>query len=61
MTKIRDLGLQLSTREAVTASIGLACGVPGMNDFSDEAALLRQADSALYKAKSGGRDRIEVI
>ena len=61
MTKIRDLGMQLAAGEAVTASIGLACGIPGMDDFSDEAALLRLADSALYKAKSGGRNRIEVI
>lgn len=61
MTKIRDLGLQLSTGEAVTASIGLACGIPGMHDFSDEAAAIRLADSALYKAKSDGRNRIEII
>ena len=61
VAKIRDLGMQLATGEAVTVSIGLACGIPGMNDFSDEAALLRLADSALYKAKSGGRNRIEVI
>jgi PleD family two-component response regulator len=53
--------MKLSTGDAVTASIGLACGIPGMHDFSDEAALLRLADSALYKAKSGGRNRIEVI
>lgn len=61
MNKIRELGLTISTCEAVTASIGLACGIPGMNDFTDEVALLRLADSALYKAKSGGRGRIEVI
>lgn len=61
INKIRDLGLQISAGEAVTASIGLACGVPGMDRCTDEEAFMRQADSALYKAKAGGRNRIEVI
>lgn len=61
MNKIRDLGLKIPVSEAVTASIGLACGVPGTERCTDEEAFLRQADSALYKAKSGGRNRIEVI
>jgi diguanylate cyclase (GGDEF)-like protein len=61
MTKIRDLGMKISTGKAVTASIGLACGIPGLNNCTDEAAFIRLADSALYKAKSDGRNRIEVI
>jgi diguanylate cyclase (GGDEF)-like protein len=61
MHKIRDLGLKIPAGEAVTVSIGLACGVPGTERCTDEEAFLRLADSALYKAKSGGRNRIEVI
>lgn len=39
-----------------TLSIGIGEMMPGCLDFS---ALLRKADEALYRAKSGGRNRIE--
>ncbi len=42
---------------AVTTSVGLAQAAP---DTRDEAALVAAADGALYLAKGGGRNRVEV-
>jgi diguanylate cyclase (GGDEF)-like protein len=41
-----------------TISIGVAGFVPGMQ--ADAMTLLRRADAALYRAKRGGRNRVEV-
>ncbi len=41
-----------------TISIGVAGFVPGMQ--ADAITLLRRADAALYRAKRGGRNRVEV-
>lgn len=50
--------LQTAAGEArCTISIGIAALAPGHADFG---SLLAAADAALYQAKSGGRDRIEV-
>jgi two-component system, cell cycle response regulator len=40
----------------VTASLGLAYGLPGA--ARNELALIRMADQALYRAKASGRDRV---
>jgi two-component system cell cycle response regulator len=40
----------------VTVSIGVAVFVPGRDD---EATLVARADAALYRAKAGGRNRVE--
>jgi diguanylate cyclase (GGDEF)-like protein/PAS domain S-box-containing protein len=45
------------TTLTVTASIGIAIGT-GQSDSAD---LLRDADAAMYEAKHGGRNRIEVF
>ena len=53
-------GLDLSDvpgQAPVTISLGLAELRPADADLVD---LLARADGALYRAKSGGRDRIEV-
>ena len=42
----------------VTVSFGVASGVPGRGQQPQD--LVRRADLALYRAKQGGRDRIEV-
>jgi diguanylate cyclase (GGDEF)-like protein/PAS domain S-box-containing protein len=42
----------------VTASVGVACCVPGEGASSE--ALLAAADSALYRAKRAGRNRVAV-
>jgi len=41
---------------AVTASVGISAAVPG----STAATLLSAADSAMYRAKSGGRDQLSL-
>ena len=40
----------------VTTSVGVAAAVSGM---TDQSALVAAADGALYRAKSGGRNRVE--
>jgi diguanylate cyclase (GGDEF)-like protein len=40
----------------VSCSFGVACA----RDGEAVDALLRRADAAMYRAKSGGRDRVEV-
>lgn len=47
-----------SATSRVTASIGVAAWVPGPNDTPDD--LVRAADKALYVAKRGGRNRVEI-
>ncbi|CAA0092839.1 Response regulator PleD [Zhongshania aliphaticivorans] len=44
------------TADRVTISIGAACVVPNDSDFK---TLLLRADEQLYKAKEGGRNRVE--
>ncbi len=41
----------------LTFSAGIACSQPGARDAAER--LLASADAALYRAKDGGRDRIE--
>jgi diguanylate cyclase (GGDEF)-like protein len=55
-TKIRDAGIRHAAAEqgVVTASFGVSAGA-GMTP----PALVAAADTALYRAKSGGRDRVE--
>ena len=47
-----------SIQKGVTVSIGYAVFQPGHPDLSRE-ALYKRADSALYRAKRGGRNRVE--
>jgi diguanylate cyclase (GGDEF)-like protein len=44
----------------VTVSIGVSVEVPDRRMQDAAADILRNADAALYRAKSGGRDRVEV-
>lgn len=40
-------------------SVGLWCGVPSASD--SPASLIAQADAALYQAKAGGRDKVQMV
>lgn len=56
-----DLGEERETR--ITASVGVASACPGRDDKELKSlgeSLLARADVALYKAKSLGRDRVEL-
>jgi len=44
----------------VTASIGLACAPPGQSEMNAE-ILIRDADTAMYRAKEAGRDAVAVF
>jgi two-component system cell cycle response regulator len=44
----------------VTISLGLACLEQGVKETPDCETLLRRADEALYAAKNGGRNRVEM-
>ncbi|WP_295871031.1 PleD family two-component system response regulator [uncultured Zhongshania sp.] len=44
------------TTDRVTISVGVACTIPDERDLS---SLLSAADTQLYKAKEGGRNRVE--
>jgi diguanylate cyclase (GGDEF)-like protein len=52
-----NAGVQVDEQPLATSvSIGVACGAPG----TDLGVLLAAADTALYRAKRGGRNRVEV-
>jgi two-component system cell cycle response regulator len=42
----------------VTASLGISCYLEGLGDV---AALIERADLALYRAKSAGKNRVELF
>lgn len=50
-----------SVEKVVTLSIGVASVIPGSLDFEEADILLRDADRALYQAKSSGRNRVIVF
>jgi diguanylate cyclase (GGDEF)-like protein len=57
--RLRETVLEVSGRRVpVGASFGVACLVHDAPDAAE--ALVRAADSALYRAKRAGRDRVEV-
>ncbi|MBX9831749.1 MAG: diguanylate cyclase, partial [Burkholderiaceae bacterium] len=62
MDSLRDAALDHSrspTAPVITLSMGIASVVPRAGTGSD--TLVQAADAALYRAKNGGRNRIEVF
>jgi diguanylate cyclase (GGDEF)-like protein/PAS domain S-box-containing protein len=53
---IADLGLVFDGSRSLTVSVGVASMQP--NEHEHEEMLLREADAALYRAKSAGRNRV---
>jgi diguanylate cyclase (GGDEF)-like protein len=53
--RIRQAVEQVALPFALSVSIGLAPGDPGVDDPE---AVFARADQALYRAKSGGRNRV---
>jgi len=61
LEKIRALGLKTTAGKSITASIGLACRMPGAaEDCADGMALVALADNALYAAKAQGKNRLGI-
>jgi diguanylate cyclase (GGDEF)-like protein len=63
---VRAMSLPHAARDGavVTISLGLAVMVPGRTGGAtilDAATLIEAADRALYRAKEGGRDRVESV
>lgn len=50
-----------SIEKVVTLSIGVSSAIPGSADYEDADILLRDADRALYQAKSDGRNRVNTF
>jgi diguanylate cyclase (GGDEF)-like protein/PAS domain S-box-containing protein len=54
--------IQLGTNEVVVSgSVGLVIANASLDHNLDASSLLRKADIAMYRAKSAGRDRVEVF
>lgn len=47
-----------SASNMITLSIGVASAIPGEEDYAEAEFLIRDADRALYQAKSDGRNRV---
>ena len=58
--KLEELGIAhaLSSAGVVTASFGVAVFVP--DELNGATQLIQMADKALYRAKEGGRNRVEL-
>ncbi|MBE2211998.1 MAG: diguanylate cyclase [Xanthomonadaceae bacterium] len=58
---VESLGMkhEFTSDGIVTLSIGVACAMPGPDVEAGIVDLRRRADAALYRAKRGGRNRVE--
>ena len=61
-TEVEQAGIfhaKLAYHEVVTISLGVSAITPELNNTAND--LLKQADEALYQAKSNGRNRVETF
>ena len=57
-TRTKAMKIRHRTTQEVLLTVTISGGVAEMRPGDDASSLISRADAALYRAKSGGRDRV---